>query len=542
MFFLTKLIFKFIVIPILMTLLIPIIILLLMYQPLDFYYEAREDLSRVEIETVISEGLNAYLEENNQEFIGFSIQETQLNYYILEVLKQTNPNLNVNDTYVIEEDLYGYAGSWFEFRDDEIQFISKLDIFVLSTFTYETSLRLIFDLEIEGQEVILTIKNIYLGNLPILWMLDVVDFGLNIFGIDIETEISNILNQFGVYNQDEKSISWSVPNLLSASFIEEATISWITLILENIEKNELLEIISDNQSLSIVIYIQKLQDPSEVKTLSPPSNNDTYESILNEWVSTIEYVDIFQSILNADELTTLQYNIYMNERQLNQILNVALNDTFPNTIAFNGFNIEFSKPYIMIEDDLWIEVPLRILNEENDSVFETKIIIQSTLVYEEDKGYIVFEKIKLGQTEFDGEILSLLFELLGVTLENNQLEITTILTMIEDDLNIKNISIVGNRIQITTQPETVIQIDTLKETVESLIEALSNIESLPEDIQNGLQAITDAILTNDVDAINQAFEEYMMTYEALDDTIQSEIQALIYAYLEENASLDAILN
>lgn len=542
MFFLTKLIFKYILIPLFITLLIPIIIVLLMYQPLDFYYQEREDLSRVTIETVISEGLNSYIEENNQEFIGFSIQETQLNYYILEVLQQTNPNLNVNETYVIEEDLYGYAGSWFEFKDDEIQLISKLDIFVLSTFTYETSVRLIFDLEIEGQEVILTIKNIYIGNLPILWMLDVVDFGLNIFGIDIEMEISNILNQFGVYNQNEKSISWSVPNLLSASFVEEATISWITLILENIEKNELLDVLSENQSLSIVVYIQKMQDQSEIKTLSPSSNNDTYENILSEWISTIEYVDIFQSILNADELTTLQYNIYMNESQLNQLLNVALNDTFPNSIEFNGFNIEFTKPYIMIEDDMWIEVPLRILNEENDSVFETKIIIQSTLVYEEDKGYIVFEKIKLGQTDFDGEILSLLFDLLGFTLENNQLEITTILTMIEDDLNIKNISIVGNRIQITTQPENVTQIDTLQETVENLIEALSNIESLPEDIQSGLQAITDAILTNNVEAINQAFEEYMMTYEALDDTIQSEIQALIYAYLEENASLDALLN
>lgn len=526
----------------LITLVIPIIIVFLMYQPLNFYYQNREDLSTISIESVISEGFNTYLEQSDQELIGFSVQETQLNYYMLEVLQQTNPNFNTTDTYVVEEDLYGYAGSWFELKGDEIQLISKLDVFVLSTFTYETSLRLVFDLDIEGQEVIVTIKNVYVGNLPILWMFDVINFGFNIFGIDIETEISNIMNPFGTYHQDEKAISLSLTNAINASQIDIETMTWITGVLENIQTNDLLDILSEDQSLSLVIYIQKLQDPSEVKRLHSSTENDTYESILNEWISTIDYVTMFQSIVNTQENTPLQYNIYMNEQHLNQLLNVTLKEIFPNTFEFNGFKIELITPYIVIDNNMWIEIPLRILNEEELSIVETKWIISSSLTYEEDKGYIVFEKLEIGQIEFDGEMLSLLFELLGFTLENNQLEITSLLSFIEEDINIETMTIIDSLVQITLQQENLIEIEALQETVETIIEALSNLESLPEEIQNGLEAIIDAILTNDAQLINQAFEEYMMTYEALDDTIQSEIQAIIFAYLEENASLDALLN
>jgi hypothetical protein len=350
------------------------------------------------------------------------------------------------------------------------------------------------------------------------------------------------MNPFGTYHQDEKAISLSLTNAINASQIDIETMTWITGVLENIQTNDLLDILSEDQSLSLVIYIQKLQDPSEVKRLHSSTENDTYESILNEWISTIDYVTMFQSIVNTQENTPLQYNIYMNEQHLNQLLNVTLKEIFPNTFEFNGFKIELITPYIVIDNNMWIEIPLRILNEEELSIVETKWIISSSLTYEEDKGYIVFEKLEIGQIEFDGEMLSLLFELLGFTLENNQLEITSLLSFIEEDINIETMTIIDSLVQITLQQENLIEIEALQETVETIIEALSNLESLPEEIQNGLEAIIDAILTNDAQLINQAFEEYMMTYEALDDTIQSEIQAIIFAYLEENASLDTLLN
>ena len=143
MFFLMKIVFKYILLPILISLIIPVIFLIAMYQPMDPYYKDNDQLETLVFNEVISDGFEMYAQVNESESpLSFSINENQVNQYMFDVLKTTNASFDTSRTYVIEETQFGYAGSWFLFDDDAIELVSKLDVFVIPNFNYQTSLKI----------------------------------------------------------------------------------------------------------------------------------------------------------------------------------------------------------------------------------------------------------------------------------------------------------------------------------------------------------------------------------------------------------------
>ncbi len=57
MLFLMKILFKYILLPILISLIIPVIFLIAMYQPMDPYYKDNDQLESLVFEEVISDGV-----------------------------------------------------------------------------------------------------------------------------------------------------------------------------------------------------------------------------------------------------------------------------------------------------------------------------------------------------------------------------------------------------------------------------------------------------------------------------------------------------
>ena len=538
MFFLTKLLVKYILIPIFITLLIPIIILLFMYQPLDFYYQDKE-LEQASLNEILEDGLNTFT-DSEASSLSFSLHEDEVNYYVLNVLSVVNESFDVSNTYFIEEEFYGYAGSWFSFSEEGIELISKIDIFLTPTITFETSLRITFELLFDGDQIILGIDNIYIGNLPILWMIDVADFGLSLFGIQLEDEISAILNQFGTYQHESKILKISVSELIDASSSETQTVENILALLKGIQNNNLLRLESKDQMLSVVIDVYILEDTTEIQNLTEEDILQSYEEVLHNWYTSISFIELFQETLNSSDQALLQYTVEMQELELNQMLSITLSEMFPNTIEIGSYRIQMNQPYLVIDDALWIEIPLQIYNENTSPIFTTKMKFETSLIYEEDKGSLAFNQIHIGEAVFNQDLLSVLFQLFEGQIENNQLDITPLLDMFNEEISIQDISIDQDKIKILIQPSTSVGsiIDLIKQTMNEL----QLLETLPEVIQTQLEVISNAILTNDIEDMNQAFEDFMLIYDGLDDTIQSEIQLIIFTYLDEAMILETLLN
>ena len=540
MFFLTKYFFKYIVKPILMILLIPMIVFIWMYQPLDFYYEDTS-LEGISFNDILSDGLERFSQSENEERrLTFSMHEDNVNYYILSVLNETNLDLESENKYFIEDEFYGYAGSWISFQEDDIEIISKIDVFITPTMTYETSLRITFDLLFDGDQIILDINNMYIGNLPILWMFDVAAFGLSLFGIELEDEISTIFNQFGTYQHESKILTISVSDLINASMSETQTVQSVLALLKGIQNNHLLRLETEDQILSLIIDAYMLEDSTDILNLEEEDTLQSYEDVFQNWYTSVSYIELFQEALNVSDQGLIQYTIEMQALELNQIMDIALADRFPNTINIGSYGIQLNQPYLVIEDELWIEIPIQIYSDIASPIFTTKIKLNASLLYEDDQVLLNFNDIEIGEAVFDHALLSVLFQLFDGQIEENQLDITPLLDVLNESISIHAISISLDKIHILIQPTT--STSSIIDLVEQSIYELQLTETLPEVIQTQLEVISNTILTNNVEDMNQAFEDFMLIYEGLDDTIQSEIQSIIYTYLDETMILETLLN
>lgn len=540
MFFLTKYFFKYIVKPILMILLIPMIVFIWMYQPLDFYYEDTS-LEGISFNDILSDGFERFSQSENEERrLTFSMHEDNVNYYILSVLNETNLDLESENKYFIEDEFYGYAGSWISFQEDDIEIISKIDVFITPTMTYETSLRITFDLLFDGDQIILDINNMYIGNLPILWMFDVAAFGLSLFGIELEDEISTIFNQFGTYQHESKILTISVSELINASMSETQTVQSVLALLKGIQNNHLLRLETEDQILSLIIDAYMLEDSTDILNLEEEDTLQSYEDVFQNWYTSVSYIELFQEALNVSDQDLIQYTVEMQALELNQIMDIALADRFPNTINIGSYGIQLNQPYLVIEDELWIEIPIQIYSDIASPIFTTKIKLNASLLYEDDQALLNFNDIEIGEAVFDHALLSVLFQLFDGQIEENQLDITPLLDVLNESISIQAISISLDKIYMLIQPTT--STSSIIDLVEQSIYELQLTETLPEVIQTQLEVISNTILTNNVEDMNQAFEDFMLIYEGLDDTIQSEIQSIIFTYLDEAMILETLLN
>jgi hypothetical protein len=542
MFFLMKILFKYILLPILISLIIPVIFLIAMYQPIDPYYKDNDQLETLVFEEVISDGFEMYAQVNESETpLFFSINENQVNQYMLDVLKTSNASFDTSSTYVIEETQFGYAGSWFVFEEDAIELVSKLDIFVIPNFTYQTSLRIIFDVDFDGDIITLQIENIYIGNLPILWMLDVAVFGLNLAGIDLVEEISDLLNQFGTYDHEEKSLSLSISTILSQQMNDEETSEFITVLLSNLQQNDLFEIKSEASELSFLIHLEKLSDQTEPLDMTQFSDIQSFDQATTNIYESINYVALFQEVVTREE-NDRTYDIALEANDLNPLLFVATNNLFPISFDISGYNIELMYPYLEIDGEILVNVPVKLFDSNNTVVFQTIIQLETDLTFENNQSMITLNRLSIGDSNFDQAFINQMLTIAQLPIENNTIDISEIMSRVTNQLPIETISTQDSNLIIAVEASLLSPIETQLDDIEVIVEALSDIDALPDDIQASLDEIVTAFQTDDVDAISDAFEDFSEIYDALDDTMRSEIESIIFDYIGDTTILESILN
>jgi hypothetical protein len=127
-------------------------------------------------------------------------------------------------------------------------------------------------------------------------------------------------------------------------------------------------------------------------------------------------------------------------------------------------------------------------------------------------------------------------------IENNTIDISEIMSDVTNQLPIETISTQDSNLIIAVEASLLSPIETQLDDIEVIVEALSDIDALPDDIQASLDEIVTAFQTDDVDAISDAFEDFSEIYDALDDTMRSEIESIIFDYIGDTTILESILN
>jgi hypothetical protein len=199
-------------------------------------------------------------------------------------------------------------------------------------------------------------------------------------------------------------------------------------------------------------------------------------------------------------------------------------------------------PYVEIDNEILLNIPLRLIDESNNIVFQTIIQLETELLFENNQSTISLKGLSIGDSDFDQAFVYQILTIAQLPIDNNAIDITDIMSILTNQLPIQTISTQGENLVLEVEAATLIPIETQLDDIELIVDALSDIEALPDDIQASLDDIVAAIQTNDSAAINDAFEDFSEIYDALDDTMRSEIESIIFDYIEDTTIIDSILN
>ena len=162
-----KWLFKNLVLPILIILAIPLIIIALMYQPLENPLASIEDNEATPLLDRINDSVETFLNDETGEIpVVVSMSEDEINVLLKDVLQDQNARYLLEDDYVIEDSLYGYSGSWVEFKEDTIVVVSKVDVFLPigdEGFTFQTALNAEFSVDINIDTITLQFESLKIG-------------------------------------------------------------------------------------------------------------------------------------------------------------------------------------------------------------------------------------------------------------------------------------------------------------------------------------------------------------------------------------------
>ena len=166
-----KFLFKLIVLPILSIVAIPLIILALLYKPVEIPTADFSDVQAVSLTEMIQQDVDSFLLANDSNStIGLSLAQADANSLILNQMRSINANYLVDSAndddqnYVIKEDFFGYQGSWIRFKDDVIEIESGAHVFI-SSFTYKTRLLIAFKITADTDEIVLKLDKCEMSTL-----------------------------------------------------------------------------------------------------------------------------------------------------------------------------------------------------------------------------------------------------------------------------------------------------------------------------------------------------------------------------------------
>ena len=542
-----KFIFRFILLPIIILISIPIIILGLMYKPME---NPLSDLSgeSFSLSETIEEAFNTFLNlETKDQPVSFAITDDVANSFILDLLKDTNENFLDTEDYVIKEEFYGFSGAWITFDDDEVEIFAKVDIFVPAgddPFIFQTGIRIVLEPQINLDDISLEIESISIGNLPILWIFRLASWISEIaLDMDIEETVNESLEGFGEFNEDDLKVTINVKDFISNQLVaEESLKTALTEIITFISSAELIEIKATDEAFEFSLALEKLDTDIEPFSLQAGDSITSEADFETLFATLFDPYAIAGSMIEASLLgQTFTPYVDISSYVLNQVLGYTLNDLVVDNALFKtelgNFEIQVSTPFLR---DLDIYVPITILNYDIERLFTTYIIIGTDFKLVDNNLEIEFKDITLGTIELEDNLLQSLF---AIVPENDMIIGNRVIIKDVDALfgsagiTLVNLEANDDFIRIFVSANNTLDFSLVEDLVDDILDTFTTNPNIPSDVSDAATSVLAAVTAGNSEAIEAEIEGLLTAMESLSEEDQAKLTAEINALLA-NSPLD----
>ncbi len=538
-----KWLFKNLVLPVLIILAIPLVIIAFMYQPLENPLASIEDNEATPLLDRINDSFETFLNDETGEIpIVISMSEDEINGLLKEVLQDQNNQYLLEDDYVIEDDLYGYSGSWVEFKDDTIVVVSKVDVFLPigeEGFTFQSALNAEFSVDINIDTITLQFESLKIGNLGLLWIYDIANTLIETFSdLNIETIINDVFSGYGTFDAGERSVMINVKDLLKTALgADEETGTLIEELMTIINAAELIEIGPVDDAFEFNIQLQKLRletplTPFDTRLIPQDSDafSELFESLFDPYIL---MGSIIESTLNSDAVSPY---VDLDETMLNQVTGYILKDTLNEGIIYEltigTYTVQIQAPIVSIDEVMHIIVPISMSGESQS--FETAIFIEVNPTM--DGSDVLFEltSITLGTIEIEEAFLTTLLAYINSDfITDNAIRIENIDTLFGiESISIESIAVNGDALRIAVNADNALDTSLINQAVGDLLDAFVDDESIPEAVSAAAQQVLDGVSSGDEEAISQAVSDMIDAFDTLTEEEQTELSNTVLSILE----------
>ncbi|MDD4194215.1 MAG: hypothetical protein PHW37_02990 [Acholeplasmataceae bacterium] len=545
--------FKLFILPILLMLGIPLAAVGAMYKSVDIPVdEFTSGTGQVNFEEMVVEEIDAFLlNATPTSTFDLEINQETVNQLLLTQFQEMNPNYLVDTAtddeknYVLKEEMYAYQGSWVRFKEGNvIEIESGLHAFV-GGFTFKTRLLLSFILEIDTEEIVLTLDKVTIGNVPLAWAMTAASWiAERVTGQNLEELISEQIEGIGTFDPIERKVTVEVDALLN-SFLDENDENkpLIDALLQFIGENELIDIGFDDEVFAAKIALGKIIDETEPVVLANEDKiiDDAHmQTILTSKASTV----ILSSVTGEDPY------IKLDDFTLNRVFeyfmrpNLTVNGYVTEVDLMENYKAYIYVPYVTMEEDMIVNIPLQIV-DINDPSKVLPSIIKIHAIPEIIGSDLLFhlKGLDAGELSLSEEHIGLILDVLG---ENELIEGDSIIIRDFDQMmDSTGINIVGSEIKnlhlyLYIQLNLFEDLGNVEELATAALELVQGNPDLPPELADSIQAVIDNIDNPEVidELINEMVGEMIETSITLITESENIPEELSTALIEVTESID----
>lgn len=410
----------------------PIIMMVVMYKDYTAPVADFETHPTLSFTDIAANKLDTFLADDQAESFDFTLSKAEANAALKSIYAAENADFGKTDVSIPEANRKyaipfgsngGFKGASMTFDETGLTIEAGVEA-GFSGIYYKTTVLIDLDIVIEQVTVDdavqtqykLVIKNISFGNMPILWMYDIANFGFSLFSeTDLNGFIKSTVEGFGNYDLNTKSIWLNTNDIINLVSDEsdpnramfEALLGFID------EENLLTSGFGDNQGgISIGLGQMRSTETQYVTSSQIDNETDLQEMFTGQLTS------LFISSLGSG--STLNYD--MHEDSFNQLLEYYVGDSMNITETFEfGLNIyEIStKPIFarFVSGQVHFTI-IMTLNKQGDNinVFQTDFTLKAVPSVSADKQDLVFtiDTIDIGDdTTVSNEKVTTILALVG---------------------------------------------------------------------------------------------------------------------------------
>ncbi|HLT00518.1 MAG TPA: hypothetical protein VK005_03400 [Acholeplasma sp.] len=555
MFKLIKFIFKLVGFLILLSVLMPIILLVIMYKG----YEAPKDdfanATSTSFEEIAATQLDEFLSDQNATSFNFTFNQANANAALKAIYAAENPNFASDDPNVPESekkyaipfaDYGGLKGVTIGFADDQVTIEAGVEA-GMSNIYYQTTIKIVFTVSIEQAEVNgatqneyrLTIKDISIGNLPILWMYDFANWTYGqISGSDLNTLIGTMVQDFGYFDLNTKSVWIYTEDLINLIKAEDGSNeAMLEALFGFIDDGDLLDTVFSEGEGGLSIALGQMRSTKIQYVLTSQLQNDADV----ETMFTGQLTSLLISSLGGSG--TLNYD--MHEMAFNQLLDYYVGDSMniTQTLELGAHVYEISTQPIFgkFEDGKVHFTVIMTLAKQGDATkyFKTDFTLIATPSVSNDKEDLVFtiDEISIGDgILIDSTKVAVILNLIGENeiIVGNQIILADFLgEFASQGVSVEDLLVVGNYLRF------------------ELVPTGANAQILA-DLQDAIQNALDNVLADpDYANVQDAFDNFLADPEnsdvseildSMNDLTPAQQQALFDALYGELGSVPGLDN